>query len=465
MISVPYFAARNPNVQATESMRRSKFPSRLALIGLSLFSASCALEEPPVGYNRQLGLYVEAMDMVRSHYVEPVAPDQLTEAALSGMLSSLDPHSSYMTEKQLRELRSDTQGEFGGIGLEVVMDNGQLRVVAPIDDTPAFRAGFQPGDLITRIDGQPTAEQTLAEAVERLRGTAGSKVAVTVQRGQKDEPFDLSLTRAVIRVQPVRHRVEKDIGIIRVTFFNEKAEESVERAIRDIRAKTGGKVRGYVLDLRNDPGGLLDQAIAVADIFLEKGEIVSTRGRMAEDNQRFPATSGDLTDGKPMVVLINSGSASASEIVAGALQDHKRATVLGTQSFGKGSVQTVFPLHGRGAGALRLTTARYYTPLGRSIQQVGITPDVEVPATRTAQADEAASVFRREADLRGALKNDTGAALPQASAVRPGGTGGTAVARPVPPGGLANEGGEDYQLERAMELLRAGQSGRVARTQ
>ena len=353
---------------------------------------------------KYLELFGDVFERVRKDYVEEVSDQELLENAINGMLTSLDPHSGYLPAKGFQEMQEQTKGEFGGLGIEVTMEGGFVKVVSPIDDTPAARAGVQPGDFIVAIDGKPVLGLSLNEAVDKMRGAADTSLVVTIRR-QGVDPFDLKMTRAVVKMIPVRHRVEGDVGYIRITGFNEQTQSSLEAAIKDLKAKLGPKLKGYVVDLRNNPGGLLDQAVSVSDTFLDKGEIVSTRTRRPEDTQRFNAKPGDLADGKPLVVIINDGSASASEIVAGALQDHGRAILLGTMSFGKGSVQTLIPL-GRGGSAMRLTTARYYTPSGRSIQALGITPDIEVQqaqVTRTANGG-----FRRaEADLRGALRNDT----------------------------------------------------------
>jgi carboxyl-terminal processing protease len=389
---------------------------------------------------RQLNLFGEVFERVRSDYVEPVTDSQLIENAINGMLTSLDPHSSYLNEEKFKDMQVQTKGEFGGLGIEVTMESGYVKVVSPIDDTPAFRAGVKPGDLITHLNGESVLGLSLEQAVEKMRGPVNTTLELTIQRDAQ-EPFSLKITRDVIRIQSVRSRIEGDIGIIRITTFNEQTEAGLEKAVRDFRAQLGNRLHGVVLDLRNNPGGLLEQAVAVTDAFLDKGEIVSTRGRQPEDAQRFNARPGDLLQGLPMVVLINGGSASASEIVAGALQDHRRAIILGTSSFGKGSVQTIIPLPGH--GAIRLTTARYYTPSGRSIQAKGIHPDIEVPEARieTAQAEPR----RHEADLPRALKNDGGTA--PTPAVPP---------QPRPEADATQPGAEqtDFQLARAIDLLR-----------
>ena len=357
---------------------------------------------------RQLNLFGDVFERVRADYVEKPDDQKLIETAINGMLAGLDPHSSYMEPKAFRDMQVQTRGEFGGLGIEVTMEDGLIKVVTPIDETPASKAGVQANDLITKLDEDQVQGLTLNQAVEKMRGPVNTKIKLTIMRKGQDKPIELTLTRDVIRVRAVRSEVKgDDIGYIRMTQFNEQTTDGLKKAIVDINAKVSkDKLKGYILDLRNNPGGLLDQAISVSDAFLQKGEIVSTRGRNAEETQRFNARAGDLTDGKPVIVLVNGGSASASEIVAGALQDHRRTTVIGTRSFGKGSVQTIIPL-GSGNGALRLTTARYYTPSGRSIQAKGITPDIEVlqdvPEDMKSKTDT-----KGEASLRGHLKGDAG---------------------------------------------------------
>jgi len=329
---------------------------------------------------KELNLFGDVFEKVRSNYVDDVSDDTLIEGAINGMLTSLDPHSNYLNAKNFTDMKVQTSGEFGGLGIEVSMESGLIKVVSPIDDTPASRAGLKPGDLITQLDGTPVQGMTLPEAVEKMRGPINSEVTLRIRRAGKD-PFDVKLTRATIKIQSVRSHLEgNDIGYIRITSFTEQTDVGLENAMKNLKQQAGGKLTGIVLDLRNNPGGLLDQAVAVSDDFLNQGEIVSTRGRRSDDAQRYNAHPGDITDGLPMIVLINSGSASASEIVAGALQDHHRAILMGTRSFGKGSVQTIIPLPGH--GAMRLTTARYYTPSGRSIQAKGIEPDVVVEAAK-----------------------------------------------------------------------------------
>src|SRR5262250_3140306 len=355
---------------------------------------------------RQLNLFGDVFERVRADYVERPDDSKLVESAINGMLAGLDPHSSYMDPKSFRDMQVQTRGEFGGLGIEVTMEEGLVKVVAPIDDTPAAKAGVMANDVITHLDDEPVQGLTLNQAVEKMRGPVNTKIKLTIMRKGADKPIDVSIVRDIIRVRSVRSRTEgDDVGFIRISQFNEQTSEGLKKAITDITTQINkDKLKGYILDLRNNPGGLLDQAISVSDAFLERGEIVSTRGRNAEETQRFNARAGDLIHGKPLIVLINGGSASASEIVAGALQDHKRATLVGTRSFGKGSVQTIIPL-GSGNGALRLTTARYYTPSGKSIQAKGIVPDIEVlqdvPDELKSRTDT-----KGEASLRGHLKSD-----------------------------------------------------------
>ena len=359
---------------------------------------------------RLLNLFGDVFERVRAEYVEPVNDRDVIENAIQGMLAGLDPHSSYLNPRSFRDMQVQTRGEFGGLGIEVTQENGFVKVISPIDETPAARAGVRPGDIITHLNGNSTQGLTLQEAVDQMRGERGSTIRITIRREGTDRPIELAITREVIRPQVVRFRLEgNDIGYIRLASFNEQTEAALRRAMTTLRSQAGNNLRGIVLDLRNNPGGLLDQAVQVSDDFLEQGEIVSTRSRRADDGQRWNARAGDLAQGLPMVVLINAGSASASEIVAGALQDHRRATVLGVRSFGKGSVQTVMPIPGN--GAIRLTTARYYTPSGRSIQGTGIEPDIEVLNTR--ETPPTGSAREREADLRRSLRNEgTGAQAP-----------------------------------------------------
>jgi carboxyl-terminal processing protease len=358
---------------------------------------------------RQLDLFGDIFERVRAQYVEETEPAELIEAAINGMLTSLDPHSGYLPPKEFDDMQVQTRGQFGGLGIEVTQENGWVKVVAPMDDTPADRAGVQAGDFITHVDGESTLGLTLDQAVEKMRGPVGSEILITVVREGVEEPFDISIIRDTIKLTAVRARLEGSTVVLRITTFNDQTYANLSDGLRRTVEEAGGleKVNGIVIDLRNNPGGLLTQAIEVADAFLERGEIVSTRGRSPEDGERFNARPGDLTDGKPVVVLINGGSASASEIVAGALKDHRRAVVIGTQSFGKGSVQSVIPL--RNEGAMRLTTSRYYTPSGRSIQALGVAPDIIVDQPPRAEATEAEGEERpnrSEADLRGRLEND-----------------------------------------------------------
>ena len=360
----------------------------------------------------QLDLFGDIFERIRAQYVEEVDPGELIEAAIDGMLTSLDPHSSYLSPDDAAAMRVQTRGEFGGLGIEVTQEEGFVKVVSPIDGTPAAEAGIESGDYITHVDGESVLGLTLDSAVDLMRGPVGSEIIITVVREGVDEPFDVSMIRDTIKLTAVRARTEGDSVVMRVTTFNDQTYPNLEEGLKEQIDAAGGldKINGVVLDLRNNPGGLLNQAIKVADAFLDKGEIVSTRGRHPEDGERFNAEPGDLIDGKPIVVLINGGSASASEIVAGALKDHRRAIVVGTKSFGKGSVQTVMPL--RSDGAMRLTTARYYTPSGRSIQNLGVSPDIVVEQPRpnpNAEEEEDATSprTRSEADLRGRLSNDS----------------------------------------------------------
>jgi len=358
---------------------------------------------------QQLDLFGSIFDRIRSEYVEEVDASDLIEAAINGMLTSLDPHSSYLSPDDAADMRTQTRGEFGGLGIEVTQEEGYVKVVSPIDDTPADAAGIEAGDFITHVDGESVLGLTLNEAVDRMRGPVGSEIIITVVREGETEPFDVSIIRDTIQLTAARARSEGETVVLRVTTFNDNTYDNMADGLAEQIEAAGGidNINGVVLDLRNNPGGLLTQAIRVSDAFLEKGEIVSTRGRDPNDGERFNAKAGDLIDGKPIVVLINGGSASASEIVAGALQDHRRAIVVGTKSFGKGSVQTVMPL--RGSGAMRLTTARYYTPSGRSIQNLGVSPDIIVkqPRRLVEPDDEEDRPTRSEADLRGSLSNDS----------------------------------------------------------
>lgn len=390
---------------------------------------------------KQLNLFGDVFERVRAQYVEEVSDKDLVENALNGMLSSLDPHSSFLNDERFNEMKVETRGQFGGLGIEVTLENGLVKVVSPIDDTPAFRAGMQAGDYIVKIDDETVMGMELDEAVKMMRGPVGSEIDLVIRREGEEAPIELTLTRDIIRIQSVRSKVHENAGYIRITTFNQNTEPGLKKAIEDIRKELGNNLIGYVIDLRNNPGGLLNQAVAVSDAFLDKGEIVSTRGRYEEDTERDNATPGDLAEGLPLVVLINGGSASASEIVAGALQDHKRAIILGTQSFGKGSVQTVIPLGEN--GAIRLTTARYYTPSGRSIQAKGIVPDIFV---EQAKVESFKGSRFSEADLRGALKN------PQKDEKKPA-NDNEADKKEDESSKTKDEQLEDYQLSRAYDLL------------
>ncbi len=359
----------------------------------------------------QLDLFGDIFERIRVQYVEEVDEADLIEAAINGMLTSLDPHSGYLPPADAEAMQEQTRGEFGGLGIEVTQEDGFVKVVSPIDGTPADNAGVLAGDFVTHVDGESVLGLTLDQAVDLMRGPVGSEIIITIVREGEAEPFDISIIRDTIKLTAVRARTEQDTVVLRVTTFNDQTYPNLEKGLREQVEAAGGwdAINGVIVDLRNNPGGLLTQAIRVSDAFLDKGEIVSTRGRDPQDGERFNATPGDLAEGKPLVVLINGGSASASEIVAGALQDHRRAVVVGTKSFGKGSVQTVMPL--RGDGAMRLTTARYYTPSGRSIQALGVSPDILVPQPRRARDEEASEEETRpnrtEADLRGSLGNDS----------------------------------------------------------
>jgi carboxyl-terminal processing protease len=369
-----------------------------------VFDGSSASAAPADTY-RQLSLFGDVFERVRSDYVEKPEDKKLIESAINGMLAGLDPHSSYMDAKSFRDMQVQTRGEFGGLGIEVTMEDGLIKVVAPIDDTPAQKAGVMANDIITHLDGEPVLGLTLNQAVEKMRGRVTTQIKLRITRKGVAKPIEVTITRDIIRVRSVRWHLEgDDVVYIRLTQFNEQTTEGLRRAINELSKQSGDKLRGYIIDLRNNPGGLLDQAISVSNTFLDHGEIVSTRGRNAEETQRFNARAGDLTKGKPVIVLINGGSASASEIVAGALQDHKRATIIGSRSFGKGSVQTIIPL-GSGNGALRLTTARYFTPSGRSIQAKGITPDIEI-LQDVPEDLKSRDVARGESSLRGHLKGE-----------------------------------------------------------
>lgn len=354
---------------------------------------------------QMLKVFGDVMQRVRADYVDPVNDKDLVENAINGMLTGLDPHSSYMNAKAFKDMQIQTKGEFGGLGIEVNEDKGLIKVVSPIDDTPAYRAGLKPGDIITALDGKTLIGVALNDAVDKMRGPPNSKIVLTIKRPNVDKPLEVPLIREIIKIQVVKSRMQPyDIGYVRLSQFTEQADAGIKAAVKKLKADNGGKLRGLVLDLRNNPGGLLDQAVNVSSDFIDQGEIVSTRARHSEDSQRWNAKGSDLLNGAPLVVLINGGSASASEIVSGALQDHRRAVLLGTKSFGKGSVQTVIPLPGSN-GAMRLTTARYYTPSGRSIQALGIAPDVQV---RDSREDRATFGGEKEADYNKVLTNQGG---------------------------------------------------------
>lgn len=367
-------------------------------------SSAFAEDKSNADIYHMLKVFGDVMQKVRADYVDPVADKDLVENAINGMLTGLDPHSSYMNAKSFKDMQIQTKGEFGGLGIEVSEEKGLIRVVAPIDDTPAARAGIKPGDLITAIDGKAAMGTSLNDAVDRMRGPPNSKIVLTIKRQNVDKPIELPLIREMIQIQVVKSRLEaNDIGYVRLSQFTEQAETGIKSAVRALKQQNEGRLRGLILDLRNNPGGLLDQAVAVSSDFIDQGEIVSTRARHAEESQRWDAKGDDILHGAPLVILINRGSASASEIVSGALQDHRRAVLLGTRSFGKGSVQTVIPLPGN--GAMRLTTARYYTPSGRSIQAIGIMPDILVRETR-----EETPTFggEKEEDYKNVLANHGG---------------------------------------------------------
>jgi carboxyl-terminal processing protease len=426
----------------TGGIRRAALPFVCGMLvagGLMVPSLTTAESSPREAIYRQLGLFGDIFQRVRESYVDEVDEKKLIEAAINGMLTSLDPHSAFLNSDNFSDMQVQTKGKFGGLGIEITMENGLVKIVSPIDETPAAQAGLQPEDLIIAVDKEPIMGMTLNEAVDRLRGEVGSAVTITVKRG-KQEPFDLELKRDTIKIRSVRAKVFDEIGYLRITTFSEQTTPGLISEVDKMFAAHGDKLKGFVLDLRNNPGGLLNQAIEVSDAFLERGEIVSTRGRADADISRAYARAGDIARGLPLVVLINSGSASASEIVAGALKDHQRAVLMGTRSFGKGSVQSVIPVSGN--SAMRLTTARYYTPAGISIQAKGITPDIEVALARIEALD---SGNMREEDLRGALDRsvqkdgDAKADAPEGANNR---------AKP------ANQAEIDYQLARALDLIR-----------
>jgi len=390
-----------------------------------------------------LELLGDIFERTRSAYVEEVDEKDLIENAINGMLTSLDPHSSYMPPEAFSDMQVDTKGEFGGLGIEVTMEEGFVKVVSPIDDTPAAGAGLEAGDYITHIDGESVLGLTIGEAVDRMRGLVGTDIELTIAREEAEEPFDVTITRDTIKIKAVKYRVEGDIGYLRISKFSEKTFDDLAAGMASIKEELGANgVSGYVVDLRNNPGGLLTQAVAVSDAFLDKGEIVSTRGRDQQNADRYNAQLGDLADGKPVVVLVNGGSASASEIVAGALQDHRRGIVVGEKTFGKGSVQTIMPLSSK--GAIRLTTARYYTPSGRSIQALGVEPDIVVEQVKLDKSEDGEKRPRySESQIRGSLENDS--LTDEEKAIRKKEEEAHAATEKLR--------GEDYQLAYAIDLL------------
>ncbi|HZP98606.1 MAG TPA: S41 family peptidase [Reyranella sp.] len=413
---------------------------------------------------QQLNLFGDVLERIRRDYVEPVDEKTLMENAINGMLASLDPHSSYMNPKVYRDMQIQTRGEFGGLGIEVTLENGVIKVVSPIDDTPAAKAGIQAGDLIFALDGEPVQGLTLQEAVEKMRGKVGSTIKLSIRRASVKDPFDVTLTRETIKVKSVRYRLEGDVGYIRITSFTEQSTSGVLDAVEKIKKEGGNKLKGFVIDLRNNPGGLLDQAIQICDAFMDKGEIVSVKARKPEDVQRWNAKPGDVANGMPIVVLVNGGSASASEIVAGALQDHHRAIILGTRTFGKGSVQTIMQV--TGGGAIRLTTALYFTPSGRSIQKEGIKPDIEVEQAKVETIQQRMSF--REENLRRSIANPIDGVkkptdAPKApEAAKPGDKDKPQAQQPgqqqqqqqTDPDEPPKDSVADYQLLRALDLIR-----------
>lgn len=388
---------------------------------------------------RQLELFADVLSRVRNEYVEEVEDSALIDEALNGMLHSLDPHSSYMDADDFREMQSSSRGEYGGLGIEVTMENDVVKVITPMDDTPAFRAGIKAGDFLTAIDGESILGLSLSEAVDQMRGEAGKPITVTVVREGEEDPLEITMVREIITQKIVRHRVEDGMGYVRISGFNETTGESLENAIKALKKEMGGKIPGLVVDLRNNPGGLLDQSVRVSSVFLDGGEVVSTRSRDPKDTDRYNAKGGELLSGVPVVVLINGASASAAEIVAGALQDRRRGLIVGSTSFGKGSVQSVIPLNGGRDGALRLTTARYYTPAGRSIQGTGVDPDIFVSYAKDDGKDR-----KRfgEKDLPNALdiSDEDEAETPEAKI-------------DYPPEDW--EDWEDYQLKKAVDFLKS----------
>ena len=433
-------------------MQKSRY-AVLTLLILALLAAGSMMvgrarsetaQSPNSEIYQELNLFGEVLESVRSNYVEKPDDAKLIESAINGMLMALDPHSSYLNAQEFRDMQVQTRGEFGGLGIEVTMENGVVKVVSAIEDTPASKAGLLSGDLITALDKKPIQGLTLEEAVEKMRGPVNAPITLTIERKGVDNPFDVAVTRDVIHIKPVKYNAEDDVGYVHITSFSEQTTADLQKAVDDLKKKIGPKLKGYVIDLRNNPGGLLDQAISVSDAFLDQGAIVLTKGRNIEETQRSNARPGDIAEGKKIVVLINGGSASASEIVAGALQDHHRATIVGTRSFGKGSVQTIIPLGSN--GALRLTTARYYTPSGRSIQAKGIEPDVVVEEELPDELKKTAANSVGEVNLRGHLKGEDESE--DNSTQEEGGSSSY-----VPP-----EEDKDTQLQYALDLLRGTKS-------
>jgi carboxyl-terminal processing protease len=484
-------SASAPALSLTKRLKGVSLVALMALsLGYGVFTPQAMAQDvatkaaPPVASANEpvnsreiydlIKLFSEVFERVRADYVEPAEEKKLIQAAINGMLTSLDPHSGYMSPDDFKSMQVETRGIFGGLGIEVTMENGFVKVVSPIDDTPASRAGIQPGDLFIALDDVPVIGLTLEDAVKKMRGTPGTDIKLTVVRG-KQEPFPVTLTRAIIKVESVRWAAMGTVGYVRITNFSERTQAGLDKAITDLKSRIGpDKVEGWVLDLRNNPGGLLEQAVSVSDTFLNEGEIVSTRGRNERDNSSYKATAGDMTDGKPMVVLINGGSASASEIVSGALKDHDRAVLMGTKSFGKGSVQSVVRLN---MGAMRLTTARYYTPSGVSIQAEGIEPDIVVEPAKVEKLEESTLKYN-EAVLPGALdvktKGEPQPAATKAEPLKPESKAATPAAKEDekhPEARGVPDPTEDYQLQRALDLIhgislygrmKAGQSEGVA---
>lgn len=425
------------------SKKLSVFTSAFVMM---LFLSSSALAaakadkkpvDPDADTYELLNLFGEVLERAKTSYVEPVSDEQLIQSAINGMLVSLDPHSSYMDGKDFKYMSEQTKGKFGGLGIEVTMESGVVKIISPLDDTPAYKAGLKPGDYITNIDGKPVVGMTLNDAVDMMRGKIGSKIKLTIRRFNQ-KPFDVTVVREEIKIRSVKNSIKSgDVAYVRITSFSEDTDKMVSKAVKDAKSKLKGNLKGIIIDVRNNPGGLLDQAVAVSDLFLDKGEIVSTRSRNEEDTVKYNAKKGDIAEGLPIVVIVNDGSASASEIVAGALQDHKRAVILGEKTFGKGSVQTVIPLGKH--GAMRLTTARYYTPSGRSIQVKGIEPDIEV---KPAKVEVIENNFElSEAEYNNALKNDSEEKTDRKKAAESKAE--------------KDELAKDYQLSRAIDLVKA----------